>query len=497
MTFTRPAPGAPFDKRITAQLLEQLLAAGPRAFNADIDVDLFDAIEEAVASHLAQFTGNGAAVAGLFYAANSLDAVVTPSTLKVSSFASLGQAVPAGPLTVTVGQTFPVFPAEIAGTSGPYPQSGPVKMLTGGVVTFPLTLGIPGAAGTLSLTWYAADRGFFGIGLFPPSPTRYTVELLSGAGAVLQTWADVIPSASPVTRQTDYGVNSFMPQTHKTAHAVNAALSAGAYSLRITALEVFARIAPESVVGGVDANTYPALFRNAGLAVVDVLSAAPVDGGVTVPANPQGGTLPATLPEVSLTLTAPALPVHSFAGGVLGGDALAVIPNALGPSTAEQIAAIEFTLHPDPDSERAGWGAQFGFSLALLADDLLHHDLKRMVEGVVLTYRRPTGSDVFGGVLRYGVRYRAECRALIPLQDDINLTVQFYNATTGVALGVGEVQPLTVETDGEYRPYHLSGQNATLPPASLRVALLTLPPSGSRHGYPARVEVHSWREARL
>lgn len=50
MTLTRPAVGAPYDKRLTEAVLAQVLATPPRAFNSGADVDLFDAIEAFITS---------------------------------------------------------------------------------------------------------------------------------------------------------------------------------------------------------------------------------------------------------------------------------------------------------------------------------------------------------------------------------------------------------------------------------------------------------------
>lgn len=46
MTLKRPEPGAPWDKRLDAATLADVLARGPRPFEAGRDVDLWDAIED-------------------------------------------------------------------------------------------------------------------------------------------------------------------------------------------------------------------------------------------------------------------------------------------------------------------------------------------------------------------------------------------------------------------------------------------------------------------
>lgn len=71
MTLQRPALGAPWDKRLTDEALQTLLAQGPRAF-APGDVDLLDYLEQYIGERLAVPT-----VAGLVYAPGVSDVDVS------------------------------------------------------------------------------------------------------------------------------------------------------------------------------------------------------------------------------------------------------------------------------------------------------------------------------------------------------------------------------------------------------------------------------------
>lgn len=64
MSLQRPAVGAAWDKRLTPQVLDELLQRGPVAFREGVDVDLLDYLEQLIVQRLEL----PASVAGLLYA---------------------------------------------------------------------------------------------------------------------------------------------------------------------------------------------------------------------------------------------------------------------------------------------------------------------------------------------------------------------------------------------------------------------------------------------
>ncbi|MBX8464231.1 hypothetical protein [Deinococcus sp. RIT780] len=484
----RPEPGAPFDKRLTADTLAALLTAGPRPFDPARDVDLFDAIEERLkAALLSPLSLTPDTFAPAVFAVNEPATGWTLASESLGEDAGIPSAVP--PLegsgyVLTTGQSV----ALSLDIPAPVRVSGLAAVFRLGGIAYNV------AGGTNSLSYSRQEA----------TPTRYRVTLTSPAGAVLMD-QECSPEDGRTlnTRRVYVGSHGGFPSYAEFRNMaacdlpLSGTLAAGRYTLALTLLSR----APDSPGG--DATSYPAADRaGAGQNILNV-SAYP-DGRAA-----QGAAVFTLHPARPVTFTA--APDRL----VVSGAQLVRLPLPLGPSggSAGRLTC-EFTVNDDAHTR--AWGGRFAVLFTALPAARTGEELPDLLAAVGQLHNyQPVYMPDFKPV---GDTDRALNFIHPPLQDDARWshgltggqrhrleithratteTVTSGNLSTGRRMSVmswrlfnaaGEL----VGTGEQRRPLAYNLRDVE----TFRAALVLAPVRAPLQGSAAALTVHRWQEWR-
>lgn len=495
----RPEPGAPFDKRLTADTLSALLSAGPRPFVEGQDVDLFDSIEEYLrAVLLSPAALSPYAYASAQYATNQ---PATGWTLQGTPLEGPRTLLSAFPPTTPVAYRFGA-PAD------GFPAAGAVHALP---------VDLPGAAHVarvsalfrLGGTTYGTT-GSGGSGSYSRlecADTRYDLALIGPDGATVAELLDVAPKSGRVlsSRRVEvflggpFPTFAEFPDVAALDLPVGRVLPGGAYTLRWTLRTPRARQATDPQQTA-DVNAYP--VAGGFTATVPALTPSP--------AWPDGSSSTGAV-VFELDLTVPAAMTTTPTEARFTGPQLIRTAAPLGPSGALASRwVLEFSLDDTPDVR--AWGGQVSFIPTAYPDARLHDELPRLLAQTGGSYGGDNATLVYGDSLgrvdnmltlvhpprrdddlwSFGVRGGERCR-LEMTRRDARVQLGTGGTTAGFTLG--------------YRLYNAAGEllhtleqqfPGWVDPAvaSWRFAVLTHPGRRWLLGKPAPITVYRWQEWR-
>lgn len=496
----RPEPGAPFDKRLTADTLSALLSAGPRPFDAARDVDLFDSIEE----YLRVTLLSPAALSPYAYAAAQY-ATNQPAT---------GWTLQGTPLEGP-RSLLSAFPIP---TPGAYRYGAALDGLPANGAEHTLPVDLPGAAFVARVS--AAFRlggatfgttGSNGSGSYSRAEcadTRYDVALIGPDGATVAELLDVAPRDARVTgtRKEEvflggpFPTYADFPAASLVDLPVGRVLNAGTYGVRFRLRTVRARISTGNGVTA-DVNAYPAT-ATAGMVQVAPLTPSPAwpDGQRSA-----GAVL------FDLDLTVPAAMTTTPTEARFTGAQLIRTGTPLGPSGSLASRWVcEFTLDDTPDVR--AWGGQLSFIPTAYPDARIHDELPRLLAQTGGSYGGDNATLVYGDSLgrvdnmltlvhpprrddnlwSFGVRGGERCR-LEMTRRDVQVQLGTGGTTAGFTLGYrlyNEAGELLHALEQQFPGWFESAV------ASWRFAVLTHPGRRWLLGKPAPLTVHRWQEWR-
>ena len=428
MPLKRPEPGAPWDKRVDAATLGDLLTRGPRPFDPARDVDFFDAVE----TYLRETLLSPAALSPYHYA-SAQHAVNEPETGWTLTSTPIGEdaVIPSAvPYTYTgesgVGYRF-------GAPSGGLPEAGAAHTLT---VDLPAPVRVErvsmhfALAGQMVVLQTGTVGGSQGVGgRYDGKDTRYDVALIAPDGSVVAERLDVpVMSAGRIvsTRsQTFYLISGSYPSSEAFPGVaavdldVSRDLPAGRYGLRVTLRAPLPREKIQNSAQTLDLNAYPAARSSPQttgpqslLAVSSYPDGKQAAGAVVFDLRP---TRPQQFDKAADRLT-------------LAGPQLVRVGTPLGPSgTLGTRLVFEFEV-ADDETARV-WGARFAVVASRLPDARLSDerdelaklaqvnfpwsaaymaDWKEGTSALVLSHLPRRDSGEWNEGLHAGKRYRLE-----------------------------------------------------------------------------------------